>query len=372
MVQVTHDLGVGGLPRVVTTLARTLDPAEFDVEVLCLNQGGPFARDLEEQGIPVHVLGRRGRWLDYFQFGRVAGHLRRRCPDIVHTHNTQPFIDGGLGALLARVAVHVHTDHARHFPDKRRYLLAERLLSTRTYRVVGVSEDTSRKLVSRVGIARHRVETVANGIVDPLSRPLPTREQKREELGIPDDAPVLGVGVRLSDQKGLSYLIEAMPRVQEEVPGVRLLIAGYGPQERELREQVDRLSVGDCVSFLGRRLDMLAVTRTFDVYVLPSIWEGMPMVLLEAMALGRPIVATPVGGVPTLVDHGRNGLLVPPREPVTLAEALTDLLRDPEKRKRFGRESRRRFEEGFTAEVMARNYADLYRRAVASRGRADR
>ncbi len=179
-------------------------------------------------------------------------------------------------------------------------------------------------------------------------------------MGVPTDALLLGVGVRFTEQKGLRYLLEAMPKVHEAVPNTHLVMAGYGPLAEELEKTAASLDVDTVTHFVGARLDMVEVLLALDVYVLPSVWEGLPMVLLEAMAAGLPVVASRVGGVPEAVEHERTGLLVQPRRPAELAAALIALLRDEERRRAYGLAARRAFEERFTAQHMTRRYAELY------------
>ena len=158
LMQITHDLAIGGLQRVVATICRAVDRESFDVQVLCLRALGPFAKDIEQLGISVTLLRQTGR-TDYASFLKVARILRSQRIDVIHTHNTQPFVDGTLGALLAGVRTIVHTDHARTFPDKRRYMLAERVVSRFAYRVVGVSDDTCANLARYEKIPRHKLQT---------------------------------------------------------------------------------------------------------------------------------------------------------------------------------------------------------------------
>lgn len=362
VLQVTHDLGVGGLPRVVATLVRHLDRERFDVSVLCLNDKGPLAEDVEAAGVPVLLLPGPKDRPDYLAFRRVRRVIRERGIEVLHTHNTQPFIDAGLAGLLAGVRTHVHTDHARDFPDKRRYMLAERALSRIAYRVVGVSEDTCRKLARWERIPPERMSVIHNGIEGDRFDIRIDRRAKRAEIGIPPDVPVVGVAVRLSEQKGLEYLLRALPAVHERFPGTVAVIAGEGPLEDDLRRLSRELGVVPHVRFLGVRADVAELLQVFDVYALPSLWEGLPMVVLEAMAAGVPIVAAEVGGVPEAVVQGRTGVLVPPRRPDALAAALVGLLGDPDRRRSYGAAARRRFRERFSAETMARGYEALYLR----------
>jgi glycosyltransferase involved in cell wall biosynthesis len=188
------------------------------------------------------------------------------------------------------------------------------------------------------------------------------REAKRRELRVPDDAIVLGLGARLSSVKGLTYLLKALPEVIRQFPTVVLVIAGDGPLEEDLKAEADSLGVEDHVEFVGPRTDMAELLKTFDLYILPSVSEGLPMVLLEAMAAGCPIVATGVGGVPSAIEDGVSGLLAPPRDPAALAAVITRALGDEPLRRRMALAGRQVFAARFSAETMTRRYEQLYRR----------
>lgn len=351
------------------TLAQSLDPARFESVVLCLRQRGAFASQLEGSGVPIHVLpGTDGR-PDYLAFRRVARFMREWKPDVVHTHNTAAFIDGGLGAVMSRTPVLVHTDHARSFPDKLRYMVAERVMSTAADWVVGVSDHTVRNLRRYEWIPRRKLVTVTNGIDgDRYTAPVDAAA-KRRELGIRPDAPVLGFAARLTEQKGLTYLLRAMAMLVNEFPTLTLLVAGDGPLRGDLEREAASLGLDGNVRFLGVRHDVPELLQTFDVCVLPSLWEGLPMVVLEAMASGCPLVATLVGGVSTAIRHGETGMLVEAGDISSLASALRAVLTDGALRARLAENGRRAFQMRFTARAMARQYESLYLKALGKRGR---
>jgi glycosyltransferase involved in cell wall biosynthesis len=367
LLQITHDLHVGGLPRVVDTLCRTLDRDRFDVSVLCLRDIGPLGEALRDDlGIPVHKLREQADRPDHLAFVKIARFLRRHRFDVVHTHNTEPFVEGSLGALLARVPTLVHTDHARPFPDRRRYMLAEFVAAQFAWRVVGVSEHTTQSLRNWERLPSRKLVTVPNGIEGARYDQPVDEAAERAALGIPATAPVLGFASRLVEQKGLIYLLRALPAVLQVHPDLTLLVAGEGDHEDDQLDELERtareLGVEGAVRFLGVRLDIPALLKVFDLHVLPSLWEGLPMIILEAMAAGCPTVATAVGGVPAALEDGVDGALVPPRDPAALSAAILGLLADPERRRRYADRARAKFLRRFTAEAMTRSYEALYLR----------
>lgn len=366
IMQITDDLGVGGLERVISLLARHLDRTRFEPSVLCLRAGGEFADELKAEGVPVHVLPWSIERPDYLAFLKVAEVLRAERIDVIHTHNTGPFFHGALGATLAGVRTHIHTDHARPFPDRVRWMVAEHLLSHLAYRVVGVSDHTTGNLARYERIPRERLVTIPNGIE--LRPPTVGRLEMRASLGIPADAPVVGTAGRITEQKGLEFLIQAALLLRPAFPDLRIVLVGDGHERTALEEQARRIGVADRVHFLGVRMDIPDLLGAFDLYALPSRWEGLPMAVLEAMAAGLPVVASAVGGLPTAIRHGREGVLVPPEDATALAGALEQVLADPELRSRMGRAARDRYRANFTLEVMARRYEALYLRRPGDLG----
>ena len=362
LMQITHDLEIGGLQQVVVNLCKTVNGDLFDVSVLCLRALGSFVPEVQALGIPIHFLPQNNGHTDYFSFLKVAQILRHEKIDVVHTHNTQPFVDGTIGALLSGVKTIVHTDHARDFPDKLRYMVAERIASHFAYRVVGVSEHTSMNLRKYEKIPSGKIVTIYNGVDRKKFDIYIDKQQKRAELGIRGSGPVIGLGVRLSKQKGITYLLKAMPAIIPQFPEIMLVLAGEGPLEEDLRQETRALGIENHVLFIGPRLDIPDLLKLYDIYVLPSLWEGLPMVLLEAMAAGCPIIATDVGGVSIAVRHGVNGTLVKPEDPETLAKEIIRLLHDRDIRQLYADNGRKIFEEHFSAEAMTRQYERLYLR----------
>lgn len=360
VVQITHDLDLGGLQRVIINICRKIDRSQFDVSILCLRKLGCYLPEVNKLGIPVTLLPQKEDGTDYFSFLKVAEFLRKEKPDVIHTHNTQPFIDGTLGAILSGVKKIIHTDHARSFPDKKRYMFAEWFVSHFAYKVIGVSEHTSENLIKYEHINKSKVMTIPNGIDPQPYQVKVDKEAKRRELGIPQSNIVLGVAVRLSEQKGLSYLLKAMPDILNVRSDVSLVIAGDGPLRDELRILAENLGISKNVYFLGLRTDTAELLKIFDIYVMSSLWEGLPMILLEAMAAECPIISTDVGGITTAIENNINGLLVKPASQEELKNAIVYLIENPEIRNTFANNALQRFNNEFTASCMTEQYENLY------------
>ncbi len=368
VMQITNNLGIGGLERVVVNLCRHLDRERFDVSACCLNFRGPFAEELERDGITVYLTPHKTDRTDYTVFWNLKGILKETRPDIVHTHNTNALFDGFLASVLACVPLKIHTDHARRFPDKIRYMLTEGILGLFLDHVVAVSEETRQNLIRYEKISGKKITVVNNGIDGSRYDISIDVNKKKKDLGLKSFKNIIGLGVRLTHQKGITHLIHAAPEILHNHPDTAFVIAGDGYLMPELKTAAKSLRVEDKFFFLGPRLDLPEILQVMDVYVLPSEWEGLPLVILEAMAARRAIVATEVGGNSAAIEHGKSGYLVPPKDPAALAEMVCDLLSDPEKRERFSSAAQKKFYTSFEVKHMAHEYEQIYLRLARDKG----
>ena len=297
--------------------------------------------------------------------------LRQLKPDIVHTHTSKAGILGRLAAWLARVPLIIHTPHGHvfygHFGRSlsRIFLRIEKLLGRITHHQIALTPEEGNDYLS-LGVSKPNNTSVIHSGVDvhQFSKGAKQRSKKRKELGIPRDCLVVGYVGWLIPIKGVTYLINAMARVVEQHPESILVLVGKGDdkgeEEIKLKEQVKRAGLVDKVLFLGWRPDVEEIMGCFDIFVLPSLNEGMGRVLVEAMAAGLPIVASRVGGIPDLVKDGHNGLLVPPADAIALEKAISSLIEDKEKRKKMGQVGTKMCRE-YSSEAMVEQVDDLYR-----------
>lgn len=361
ILQIAHDLSFGGLQRVVVDICANIDKSIFDISVCCLRYLGEFTGELKSNGIKVFIVPPKANGkTDYFSFLKLYKILRREQVNILHTHNTQPFVDGTIAGKMAGIPTIIHTDHTRYFPDKRRYMFAEWFLSHFATKIVAVSNHVKQNLINYEKINPQKITVILNGIDGNkynLNRDVIT---KKKALGIESCSPILGFGVRLAYQKGITYLLKAMPHVIKRFPGALLLIAGDGELREDLENEANSLGISQNVRFLGPRLDMQDIISLLDIYVLPSLWEGLPLVILEAMAARKPIVATAVGGTPEAIIDGESGLLVPSKDPSALACAILRILNDPALSAYLSENAFKRFQEHFTIEKMVGHYEKLY------------
>lgn len=369
VMQIIHDLNIGGLQRVASDIALNIDRTRFDVSVCALREGGPFEKELSESGIKVLKLPLARDGVDYLSFWKLFKILKIEKPHVVHTHNTQPLLDGVTAAILARVPVKIHTDHAREFPDQKRYMYAEWLLSHFTDRMIAVSKSTKADLVKYEKIKPDKIEVIHNGIDGAKYRKKIDIRKKKVELCLDNSfSPILGFVGRLSSEKGLTCLIKAMKLIVKEFPDTLLLIIGEGQLLTTLQNEVTECNLERNVSFLGSRLDIGEIMQLLDIFILPSEREGLSLVLIEATAASMPLIATDVGGNNQIVKDGKNGLLVKPNDFLSLFNAVKQLIINKDLRREYARYSYDLFINNFTLEMMVKRYELTYQNCFESKG----
>ena len=259
--------------------------------------------------------------------------MKQRRPDIVHTHTAKAGALGRLAARLAGVPVIVHTFHGSVFAGyfgsftSRFFQLIERTMALGTDAILAVSRRVAEDLEERKIAPRSKIEVIPLGLeLNRFEHVSQYRGELRHELGLAADAPLVGCVGRLVLIKDLGTLLEAIVRVSTTCPEAVLLVVGDGDQRPALEREADRLKLGSRVRFLGFRTDLERIYADLDLAINCSLNEGTPVALIEAMAAGVPVVATRVGGTPDLLEDGRLGRLVPPRDPEALAEAITHSL----------------------------------------------
>jgi glycosyltransferase involved in cell wall biosynthesis len=361
LLQITHDLSVGGLQQVVLTLCRSIDKQQYEIIVLCLRELGDLAKEVEKTGAKVILLPQKDSGTDYFSFLKIAKIIQQIKPDVIHTHNTQPLVEGVLGCIAAcRLPKIVHTDHARQFPDKKRYMFAEWCASHFVHKMVGVSQKTTENLRRFERISPKKLVTIENGIILQNYQITIDRTAKRQELNLPESGSIVGVIARLEPVKGVTFLLKAAPAILAKYPDTLFLIVGDGSEKDSLIQESRDLGITDNVFFTGVRHDVPQLLKLFNIYVLPSISEGLPMGLLEAMAAGCPVVATSVGGVPGVLGKNEKGLLVESESPGQLASFVLEMFNNSRKRDAVIVNAVQYVDKHFSSNAMLASYIKLY------------
>ncbi len=357
--------GPGGAERVINNLAASLDPQRYRA-ILCLFRPGWLQERSESCGIRTFVLPTHGMtdWRWAIQFKRL---LRQEQVDLIHAHEFDANVQGAFVAALSGIPL-VATVHGKnYFWEKLRRRLAYRWVS-RKATMVAVSEDLKQFIVEKVGISSSLVKVLYNG-VDVLPQcDRAVVAECRKELGLPENHQIVGVVGNLYPVKGHQYLIAAIPAVLRKCPNTSFVFAGRGQLESELKAQVCRFGVEERVYFLGLRQDIPRILAMLDLFVLPSLSEGLSMAILEAMIAGKPVIATRVGGNPELVIDEETGFLVPPRDSQTLADRLITSLTNKQQSATFAERGKRRAEGQFSLQTMVSSYQSLYDQCLRSGG----
>ncbi len=350
-------LEVGGLEWMVVHLARCMT-GEERASVVCYDDGGELEAVLTEAGVSVHVC-KRKPGVDFHYPFRLHRLLRDLGIDVLHAHNDTALFYGGVAAFLARIPV-VYTEHDRIFPGRLAVRILNFALAVSTRQVVTVSEELRSLLLRFERIGGDRVRVVPNGVHLPGADPA-VAGAVRESWSIPAAARVVGVVAGLKPVKDHQLLLEATSGLLGAFPDLHVVLAGDGPLRADLEMQARKLGMEDRVRILGFRSDLGDIYSALDVVVLPSRSEGLPLTLIEAMAMERPVVASRVGGIPEVVVDGVTGLLFEVGDVHALQDSLKRLLMDPALRREMGRAGRARFLNRFTLDRMAGAYRDIYR-----------
>ena len=322
--------GGGGAERFLVGLAANLPRDRYDV-VVCTTRpsGGPLLDSLLAQGVEHIALDRRATF-DLRGHARLVRLLRERRIDVLHAHMFGSNVWGTLLGRLARVPVVIAQEQTWDYEGQPvRKFLDGRLIGRHADVFVAVSHRDAERMVELEGVPREKIRVIPNAYVP---RPSDTTRDLRAELGIPADAPVVGTAAVHRPQKALEVLLEAFAELRERLPGAHLLLGGDGPRRGALERRATELELAGSVHFLGYWQDMGVLMRAIDVAAMSSDFEGTPLFAIECMAHGAPLVSTRVGGIHEVLEDGHSVLLVPPRDPGALADALETLLRDPARR----------------------------------------
>ncbi len=353
---VTQNLDYGGLEEVILMYARFLDRSRYDVAVACRVQGVVSSEIGALPGVRLFSYDAPRKWQRLILLWRFT---RAFKPDIVHNHfNWYGLI---LGWLVGAKRVETIHNTYHWFPMGQR--IAYNCSCLFASRIIAVSEHVrqfSREFFPLLKLKE--IDVVHNGI-DTTRFQRPPDEHLRQELGVSRSTVVIGFIGRLEQQKGVIYLLHAVAELTRDFSNFNVILVGEGTLKQKLQETVTVLGLTN-VRFVGFRRDIPQAMQTFDVFVLPSLFEGLPVVLIEAMAAGCAVVATRIGGVEEVVTDGVNGMLVEPAKVSALADALRRLLADPALRKRLGEEARKNVAQEFSSQVMVARTEAVYRRLV--------
>lgn len=368
---IIYRLDVGGLENGLVNLLNRMPEECYRHAIICISDYSDFSRRITNRNVQLYALHKSAGKdpLFYFRLWRL---LRRLQPDIVHSRNLAA-LACQLPAALAGCRARIHGEHGRDISDVQgsntKYTLLRRIFRHLVGRYIALSKDLSNWLQRQVGVPVDRIVQIYNGVDQQRFHP-GKQAPRLPDSGFPPEAIVIGTVGRMQGEKDQLTLVQAFLALVEREPAyrarLRLVLVGDGPLMPAITALVGRQGAADLVWMPGMREDIPQLLRDLDIFVLPSLIEGVSNTILEAMASGVPVVATRVGGNPELVVEGETGHLVPPQDVEAMADALDDYVRDPELRQRHGAAGRQRVEQAFSMERMVESYLAVYDQALGN------
>lgn len=363
-------LPVGGAEEVLFTEVTGLDKTRFDPLVCVLSEKGPVGERIESLGFPVVALQRmKHHRFDHRIIRDLYRLIKTEKVDLVHTHLYDGNKYGRLAAGLARVPgliSHCHNVYARR---RFKYHLVNRGLSFLNDRILAVSQAVKESVVRYDRISPGKIEVLYNGIDPSKFKGNFADSGVRQKFGVQPEDFLVGVVARLEEQKGHIYLFRALRQLLPDFPRIKVLVVGDGTLRPVLEARVREMGLSEQVLFAGTRKDIPQVLAALDLFVLPSLWEGFSLAILEALAAGTPVVATAVGGAPEIIRSGHDGLLIPPGEESSLVNAVREALLYPLKYREMGRKGKETVCRKFTVAQHLTRLQDLYLEVLAQKGR---
>jgi len=370
---VIDNIEFGGGERVFSQIIRGLNRERFGVFVASC-PGGIFEKKLTEVGVKIDTLDMTSRY-NLGTILKLKNIIKTRNVQIVHSQGGRADFFARIAARSANVPIIISSvamlveGYDVSLLRKGLYVLMDRWTERWVNKFIILSEASRRALIERHKIPQEKIVKIYNGIeIEEYNPDLKEARRKklevRRKLGLKDDMLVIGAIGRLVWQKGFEYLIQAIPKVIEVFPETRFLIVGEGPMRRKLEELGEKFQVKDNIIFAGFRSDVKEILESIDLLAMPSLLEGLPMVLLEGMAMSKPIVATRIEGITEVLEDGKTGLLVPAQDPHALAEAITEILNNKTKANLLGQNARKIAEEKFSVKKMVEQLEWVYEKLL--------
>lgn len=357
-------LPMGGAENLLLSTLRLLDPEQFSSVVCCIGERGQIGDLVQAMGVPLielHLLKKGG--FDRNIVTALVDLIHREKIDLVHSHLYHANFYGRLAANKAGVPaiISIHNTYTR---TKLHRQLINWYLARKTAAIITGSEEIRRDVIRYDHVPESLVELIPNAIDLSRSESQLSQSQARKSLDLPEDALVLGTVGRLEEQKGHRHLIKALALLHQQGIDAYLLIVGDGREKPALTAQTQQLGLEERVKFLGTRQDLGDLFRAMDLFVMPSLWEGLSLAMLSAIAAGLPLIATDVGGVRNVLGSGENGFIVAPGNPEELANKIAYGLGHPEKTREMAARGKQKIHATYSDRVMVNKLQKIYCRTL--------
>jgi len=367
---ITVGMDVGGTERMLVSILKNIDREKYDVSLCCLEREGQLHTEIEKENIEIICLNLPKKpllfsaFLHFLAIFRIYAILKRKEIKIVHSFLPRANIISRIAGYMAGVPIVISSNRTSQI-RKRYYLLLDWLTSPLVDKITAVSNAVGKYTIKKMKMKRDKIAVIENGID---FKNLEIEHYRKEDWGINSNTDVIGIVGRLVPVKGHKCFLRAAQIIKRESPHVKFFIVGDGPERERLKQMVRDLDLIDNIVFTGMVQNIFKFMKIFDILVSCSLWEGMSNSILEAMAMGKPVVATQVGGTPEIVIDGVNGFLVPPKDACLLASKVLILLRDRELCQRMGESGRIIVKERFDIKHTIRKMEDMYNNLLIEKG----
>jgi len=368
VLHVISKLPIGGVENLLLMVLRNCNKAKFFPMVCSLSDRGEIGKEIEDLGFEVVCLNKLKHRIDWTIVKDIYRCIRKNDIQVVFSYQYHANLYGRIAAHLARVPCIIASVHNVYTIDKKIHRrIINKYLSGWTDKIVAVSKAVKDDVLKYDLVPDEKVEIIYNGV--DLSKFLDTNgDAVKQEFTIAPGVPVIGTVGRLTLQKGQRYLLEAISLLRKKFPDLVLLVVGDGPLKNELKDYAKSLGIQKSAIFTGSRRDVPSLLAAMDLFVLPSLWEGLSISLIESMAAGKPVITTDIPPIREVVNTDKVGILVPPQDSRTLAEAIEILLKNKGMAERLGKAARERVFSTFNIETTIRRYTDIFEDILRNKG----
>jgi len=351
----------GGAELVIANICRKIDKKKFNISVCHLKERGLVGEDLFNEGYDVFRLHNMSFYgSKYFSFLKVAKYIIKNNIKIVHTHTVDSLVEAAICKIILPFVKHIHTFHFGDYPNyEKKYMFLEKIFGKIPSKLIAVGHRQRGQILNKYNFNKKKIDIIWNG-VDEISSKVDKNILKNYNINS-DKKIIIGTMGVLIKQKGYTYLIDVIFELYKKRKDFILLIVGRGPELKTLKAKCVNLGLNNTVFFLGW-VERAAqrILPIFDIFVQSSLWEAMSMVILEAMAAKKPIVTTNVGDNNLMINNGIDGFIVEPKDIKNMANSLSELINDKEKRVTFGQRIYKKYNQIGTIQTMVKNYEELY------------
>ncbi len=366
ILHVIPKLTVGGVENQLLMVLKNYDRKIFSPIVCCLSDSGDLGSEIESCGVELICLNKLKHTFDWTIIKDIYKLIKQKSVKIIRTHQYHANLYGRIAALFAKVPCIVASVHNVYTIDTKIHRrIFNHFLAHYTDRIVAVSKAVMHDILQYDRISHKKICVIYNGIE--MKSFLNIHGNIRKEFGIPENISLIGTVGRLTAQKGHKYLLEAINKLKFKFPEIKLLIAGDGPLKNDLIKYAQSLNIHDKVIFLGLRRDIPIFLSSIDIFVLPSLWEGLSNALIEAMASGKPVIATDIPPVREIIHSEDLGILVPPENSDAIADAIELLLYNKNRAEAFGKTANEKVFLSFTIENTVKQYTSLFESILKSK-----